>query len=580
MLAAVGVAGVIATAATAWTVAKSPILVGRTADAVWRSLFVAGYFAAGVHAWWRQPDSRLGPIVAGYGLLYSVTSMNASADALVHTVGMAVWAVYIVYTGYVFLCFPRGRLEWQLERRFMLAFALSAVVVWGLILPLSPTIPAGSDFTNCGTACPPNALQIVTGHVATGMALITAFDVIFTLGAIGVAMLVFYKARSATHLRRRAMTPLAVVVLVNIAEFVVSLFVPAAFPGTRETLKVINGLTTLAVPAAIFAGQVRGAMFAAVSLGRIVVRQSGKALTPVSVENLIADALGDSTLRLALWAPERGGYIDVGGDAVELSTVTRASGITRVDRDGLPVAALIHDPSLDTDLDVVQGLAVSALMLLENARLVEELRASRARIVSTAQRERQRLEQDLHDGAQQRLTAILIRLRIAQEHAKRDGLGAELEAISLEAEGAIEELRALAHGLYPTVLSARGLPQALRSVALRALTVVSVVDEGIGRCSPAVEAAIYFCSVEAIQNAIKHAGSEAKVAVTLGRDGPAVHFAIVDTGVGITKRPGDGMGLTSMRDRIGAVGGELEIISTRGMGTTVRGAVPDERPSA
>lgn len=121
VLAAVGVAGVIATAATAWTVAKSPILVGRTADAIWRSLFVAGYVAAGVHAWWRRPESRLGPIVAGYGFLYSVTSMNASADALVYTVGMVVWAVYIVYTGYVFLCFPRGRLEWQLEQRFMLA---------------------------------------------------------------------------------------------------------------------------------------------------------------------------------------------------------------------------------------------------------------------------------------------------------------------------------------------------------------------------------------------------------------------------------------------------------------------------
>jgi hypothetical protein len=158
--------------------------------------------------------------------------------------------------------------------------------------------------------------------------------------------------------------------------------IPAAFPGTRETLKVINGLTTLAVPAAIIAGQVRAAVFAAASLGRIVVRKSGKALTPVSVENLIADALGDSTLRLALWAPERGGYIDVGGDAVELSTETRACRITRVDRDGLPVAALIHDPSLDTDSDAVQGLTVSAVMLLENARLVEELRASRARIVS------------------------------------------------------------------------------------------------------------------------------------------------------------------------------------------------------
>ena len=115
---------------------------------------MSAYVAVGAYTWWRRPQSPLGPVVAGAGFLYSVTSLNASKAPLAYTIGMVVWAVYIVYVGYLYLCFPRGRLESKLERGFILAFVLSAVVVWGLILLVSPTLPAGGDFTNCGTACP------------------------------------------------------------------------------------------------------------------------------------------------------------------------------------------------------------------------------------------------------------------------------------------------------------------------------------------------------------------------------------------------------------------------------------------
>ena len=251
-------AGTLATIVTAWAVANSPILVGTTADVIWRSLFVSAYVAVGAYTWWRRPASPLGPLVAGAGFLYSVTSLNASGAPLAYTIGMVAWAGYIVYVGYLYLCFPRGRLESTLERGFMLAFALSAVVVWGLILLLSPTLPAGGDFTNCGTACPHNALQIVTGYANTGAVLLTAADIVFTIAAIGVAMLVFNRARSPSHLRRRALTPLAIAVIAGLIEFVLALFLRPAFPGTADTLKIINGLAGVAVPVAIFAGQVRG----------------------------------------------------------------------------------------------------------------------------------------------------------------------------------------------------------------------------------------------------------------------------------------------------------------------------------
>ena len=273
---AVAVAGTVATVVTVWAVANSPILLDPTGDAIWRSLFVSVYVAVGAYTWWRRPRSPLGPLVAGAGFLYSVTSLNASGASLAYTIGMVVWAGYIVYVGYLYLCFPRGRLESTLERGFMLAFVLSAGVVWGLILLLSPTLPAGGDFTNCGSGCPDNALQIVSGHADTGMALNSAADVVYSIGAIGVAMLVFNKARSGSHLRRRALAPLTIAVLAGVIEFVLGLLLRPAFPGTIETLKVINGLAGVAVPVAIFAGQLRGDLFAAVSLGQIVVREGGK----------------------------------------------------------------------------------------------------------------------------------------------------------------------------------------------------------------------------------------------------------------------------------------------------------------
>ena len=420
VLLAVGAAGIVATALTAWAVANSPILVNRSGDAVWRSLFVAVYVAVGAYIWWRRPESRLGPIVAGVGFLYAAVSLNASGAPLAYTLGMVAWVVMVLYVMYMYLCVPRGWLESLFDRRFLLVFVLSTAVVWGLILAVSPTLPAGSDFTNCGTNCPHNPLQIVSGHAQLGVALLTASDIVLTLGTIGVAMLVFSKARSSSQLRRRALTPLAVVVLATVVEFVVSLFLPAAFPGTRDALRIINGALAVAVPVAILAGQVRGDLSAAVNLGRIVLGAGGKVLTPAAAETMIGDALGDSTLTLGLWAPDRDDYVDTGGAPLELPRDSRSRGVTEITRDHRPAAVLLHDPMLDTDSDVVEGLAASSLMLLENTRLVEELRTSRSRIVETADRERRRLERDLHDGAQQRLMAVQIKLRLAQEQIEDD----------------------------------------------------------------------------------------------------------------------------------------------------------------
>lgn len=214
-------------------------------------------------------------------------------------------------------------------------------------------------------------------------------------------------------------------------------------------------------------------------------------------------------------------------------------------------------------------------LLVENRRLAEELRASRARIVESAEGERRRLERDLHDGAQQRLVAIQVRLQMARDVANSEEIANQLDAIQVEATAALEELRALAHGIYPVLLRDRGIAAALSSHGTRASVPVHVVDQGIGRSSDSIEAAIYFCIREAIQNASKHAGPGVAVKVTLGRREHSIEFTVSDDGAGMESADDRGLGVTSMRDRIEAVGGRLAIFSAPGQGTQIYGTIPD-----
>lgn len=568
-------AGIVATGLTAWACARSPILVDRADTAVWRSAFVASYVAVGMYMWWRRPESRLGPLVAAVGFSYSVASLNASGSALPYTVGMVVWAAVIVLLAYVYLCFPRGRLESALERGFVLALVVSTAVIWALILILSPTLPIGGSFNDCGRHCPPNAFQIVSGHAATGTALTTAFNIVFTTSLIGIAMLIFNKARSSTQRRRRVLAPLAAVFIASIVEFVVALFVMTAYPGTGEAFRMVDGALTLAVPLAIMVGQLRGDGFAAMTLGRIAVRTGGRTITPTEAQQVLRDILADSTLLLALWDPERAEYVDVEGAPVELPREARTRSVTCVMRNDWPVAALIHDPALEASAEVVEGLAATSLTLLDNARLVEELRASRSRIVETADRERRRLERDLHDGAQQRLVALQVRLGLARELSGSVEVSQQIDAAQRDAQAALDELRELARGIYSQTLQDLGPAAALRSLVSSFSILVQVIDEGIGRWSPTIEGAIYFCVRESIQNATKHAGPGAKVTVTLGRHEDQICFTVNDDGAGMSPgQAAERMGIRDMRDRMEAVGGELGIVSAPGRGTSIRGAIP------
>jgi signal transduction histidine kinase len=210
---------------------------------------------------------------------------------------------------------------------------------------------------------------------------------------------------------------------------------------------------------------------------------------------------------------------------------------------------------------------------------VKELRASRSRVVLAADAERRRIERDLHDGAQQHLIGLALQLRLARELVSSEPEKANgiLEGLDSEIQETLDRLRDLAHGIYPPLLQDRGLTDALAAAALRAPIAARVEAQGLGRYPPDVEATVYFCCLEALQNAAKHAGDGASVTIRVrADDGGDLFFDVTDDGSGFDTGIGGlaGVGVTNMRDRVGAIGGSLTIASSPGGGTTVSGSLP------
>jgi signal transduction histidine kinase len=234
------------------------------------------------------------------------------------------------------------------------------------------------------------------------------------------------------------------------------------------------------------------------------------------------------------------------------------------------------DPMNPTKERLVRDLAAQAGLVLRNVRLVEDLRASRQRLVVAQDEERRRLERNIHDGAQQQLVALTVKARLARQLTERDpAKTAEmLKQIETETQTALEDLRDLARGIYPPLLADRGLVAALEAQSRKAAVPVSVEADAVGRYSVDVEATVYFCALEALQNVAKYADADATV-IRLSQSNGSLSFEVVDEGRGFEPDAvATGSGLQGMADRLAAVGGSLEIRSAPGHGTTVAGRVP------
>jgi signal transduction histidine kinase len=300
---------------------------------------------------------------------------------------------------------------------------------------------------------------------------------------------------------------------------------------------------------------------------------------PAELRDALARALRDPSLTLAYWLPEFQAYADLEGTAVELPEEGDRA-VTFVDREGVRTAALIHDPSLQDEPELLDAVTAAAGIAIENARLhaelrarLEELQGSRARIVEAGRTERKRLERNLHDGAQQRLIALSLELSLLEEQLADDPETAErLTAARREIAASLDELREVARGLHPAVVSGHGLDVALEQLVASAVVPVDLTVKIEPRLPEATEVAAYYLVSESLANVAKHANaSSARVEVI--RRGGDVLIEIADDGVGGADES-RGSGLRGLADRVEALGGSLRVWSPLGEGTRVRAEIP------
>jgi signal transduction histidine kinase len=380
---------------------------------------------------------------------------------------------------------------------------------------------------------------------------------------------------------RRVVLPLvAVMVLVAVLGAVNAILAFLGSPANFWTSSALFWAETLVILASVIAlaGGLLWARSARSAAADLVVEL--ERIPPGGVRGALARTLGDPSLELALWLPERGAYVDAAGRPLELPPTGSDRAVTVLGSSEAPVAALIHDPVLLERRALLQATGAAARLALENERLqaelraqLQELRASRSRIVAAGDAERRRLERDLHDGAQQRMLALGLALQLAR--AELDGsCGAASELLGeadAELRAALGELRELARGIHPAVLTEQGLGPALANLAERAPVPVTIVEIPGERLPAATEAAAYFLVCEALANVAKHAhASRARVKVQL--DGRAI-VDVEDDGIGGAD-PARGSGLRGLRDRVHALDGVLEVDSPVGGGTRVHAEFP------
>jgi signal transduction histidine kinase len=549
----------------------------KVVTAILGPLIGLSFIGTGVFAWWRRPLNRFGLLMTGVGFAWFLAGLTESNNSTIFTIGSYVEPLYLVIVIQMVLSFPTGRLE---------TFAQRATIAAGYLDVLAVRLPffllGGDISSDLKGPRPDNVFAIVD---APDLADVFDYTATFIAVVVLVATLVLLvrKRQAATPPQRRALAPmlwtgLALVGLLGVT-FLVDVL---GLPDNVGDVAGLLGLVSFAVlPFAFLAGLVRSRYSRAGAVGELIERLNNPEADR-SLGLALADALGDRSLKLVYWRPSAGHYVTYDGRPVGLPEAGSGRAVTEVEREGIRVGAIIHDASLADEPGLVRAVAASAALALENERLGAELRArldelqtSRSRLVEVSMFERRRLERDLHDGAQQRLVALSLQLGLAKrrlEEGEQGAAGAMLDAARDELARALEELRELARGIHPAVLTDRGLEPALEALAERAPLPVSLDQMPAERLPAPVEAAAYFVVAEALTNVVKYAEAST-AAVRIRRNGSYAVVEVRDDGVGGAD-PTVGTGLRGLADRLAALDGRLEVHSPPGEGTTVRAEVP------
>ena len=585
VLIAVAVGGVLVAIGAGLLVAMSDHLVQQIEWGLIMAVRVLGWFSAALYWLVRRPGNRLGPFLLALAVAMAAMSLQGATQPFLRSTSMLAVSFVFLLVFYVLFAFPEGRIASRLAWALLGAMALSILEYDVPVLLFSPVVYGPIPLADCDPACPANGFMIADrptladGFVSEdfmGYYLLAAFSAFFVyLG---------YRLATATRPRRRALLPVYFPALLSVIPVVVYY---AAFVGlvhvNASTLSDWGWLTNIGyavLPYGFLLSIVVSTFFAATALKKIVTRLVENP-SAAELRTTLADALDDPSLELGFRLEQSGGFVDSSGEPLP-SAPPAGQSASPVTRNGETVAVIMHDAALDTDPELVTAAGQALLLAIENGRLTTELeststelRATRARIVATGDAQRRKIERDLHDGAQQHLTALSIRVGLARELAEPEA-AQRLDDVGKELDEILEELRDLAHGLDPPVLREFGLRQALASAVRRSASPAKLEAAAIGRYSEDVETAVYYCCVESLQNVDKHAGVGATAVIRLWERDGRLYFEIVDDGVGyeVESARHAGQGLANMSDRIAAHGGTLVVESTPERGTTVRANIP------
>jgi signal transduction histidine kinase len=566
--------------AAGYLAAIGPRLSAGNSSLVWVTVSVS-VVAFGLYAAAGRSGSRPGRVLAAAVVLWLIWLLLASGRPGAFTVGGLLAGLTVPILGYEMLASTTGGAFLKSER--LLLFASSAVVAicWGYLALSSRSVPVVTAMDKCLPACPGNVLFVGAPLRALVTIAQEGLRAGWLLAAFGVAAFVFRRYRAAGVAERRYLAPMLAVAIAYALIVLTCVTLELSGVNARAPLVWCSVITATVLPLAMLAGLVWERLFMGEALEEFVNQL--RDTRPEDVRMLMAQMLDDPSLQIAFSKPANRGYVDSAGTSVELPGTDAEQAVTPVQDERIPQAVVIHRAAVPDEERFIRAAGAAALISYENHRLeadlsatVVELAASRKRLIEAAYAERQRIERDLHDGIQQRIVSARVALGLADDALDTTPTRGRrmLAEIGCDLEDALEEVRALAQGVYPALLTTYGLLEALRSAARRSPGPVTVRGE-VARYPSETEAAVYFCCLETLQNVAKHAGRDAVTTVRLWEDGGTLCFQTRDSGVGFTlDRTPRGSGLVNMRDRLAAVGGSLTLSSRVGVGTVIRGCVP------
>ena len=537
---------------------------------VGRELLIGVLFlAAGLGASARRPDSATGTLMTAAGLVWLLARVLvwAGETSFLFTIGLVLVLVPIALVVHMAVTFPSGRLSSGVER--LVVVSSYVVIVVGT---------AFLDLDGCSD-CPANLLA-VDGAGGLGRALDVASKGATLAAIVAVSVVLARHWQQGTAAARRTLAPVLPTTwlygAVSGAQILEELGAPLR---VGEAWGVVEEASLLAIPLAFLGGLLRSRLAGAGV--RALVVELREAPASGELRAAVAKALRDPSAELASWDPGLARYRDAEGRPLQLPAKDDRRAVTTIERAGQRVGALVHDRAALDEPAMLDAVCAAAGLALENHRLhaevltrLEEVRASRARIVEAGDAARRRVERNLHDGAQQRLVTLSLVLRMAR--SRLTGSDTDVDSLLAEAteelKAALHELRDLAAGLHPPILTEEGLPAALEALAERSPMRVRLRVAAPERLAAPVEAAAYYVVSEALTNAAKHSGAT-QVLVSACRVDHQLEVEVADDGVG-GAMVRVGSGLEGLTDRVEALGGSLHLCSQPGQGTSVVAHIP------